>query len=81
MFNLGYYWPSIFKDSKNYVRRCDSCQIIGRIVVSDEMPLKPRVIIEPFEQWALNCVGPIKTPSNGKKYILVRTDYVTKWVE
>ena len=22
---LGYYWPSIFKDTKEYVKRCDSC--------------------------------------------------------
>eukprot|EP00253_Pinus_taeda_P012991 PITA_12991 len=45
------------------------------------MPLKPQVLIEPFEQWALDFVGPINPPSNGKRYILVCTDYVTKWVE
>ncbi len=45
------------------------------------MPLKPQVLIEPFEQWALDFVGPINLPSNGKKYILVCIDYVTKWVE
>lgn len=78
---MGYYWPAIFKDSKAYVKRCDSCQRVGRPIVSDEMPLKPQVLIEPFEQWALDFVGPINPPSNGKKYILVCTDYVTKWVE
>eukprot|EP00253_Pinus_taeda_P002703 PITA_02703 len=45
------------------------------------MPLKPQVLIEPFEQWALDFVGPINPPSNGKRYILVCTDYVTKWTE
>lgn len=45
------------------------------------MSLKPQVLIEPFEQWALYFVGPINPPSNGKRYILVCTDYVTKWVE
>ena len=45
------------------------------------MPLKPQVLIEPFEQWDFDFVGPINPPSNGKKYILVCTDYVTKWVE
>ena len=81
MLKLGYYWPSIFKYSKNYVKRCDSCQRIGRPVASDQMPLKPHLLIEPFEQWALDFMGPINPPSNGKKYILVCTDYVTKWVE
>eukprot|EP00253_Pinus_taeda_P018169 PITA_18169 len=45
------------------------------------MPLKPQLVIEPFERWALDFVGPINPPSNQKTYILVATDYVTKWVE
>lgn len=54
---------------------------IGRPLALDEMPLKPQVLIEPFEQWALEFVGPINLPSNGNKYIMVCTDYVIMWVE
>jgi hypothetical protein len=32
-------------------------------VRADEMPLQPQVIIEPFERWALDFVGPINPPS------------------
>ena len=45
------------------------------------MPLQPQVLIEPFEKWASDFIGPINSPSKQKKYILVCTDYVTKWVE
>ena len=45
------------------------------------MPLQPQVLIEPFERWALDFVGPITPASKGKSYILVCTDYVTKWIE
>ena len=45
------------------------------------MPLQPQVLIEPFEKWALDFVGPINPPSKQKNYVLVCTDYVTKWVE
>lgn len=45
------------------------------------MPLQPQFAIEPFERWALDFIGPINPMSKCKKYILVCTDYVTKWVE
>ena len=45
------------------------------------MPLFPQVMIEPFEKWAIDFVGPINPTSLNKKHILVCTDFVTKWVE
>jgi len=36
---LRYYWPSIFKDTKEYVKRCDSCQRMGKPTLSNEIPL------------------------------------------
>jgi hypothetical protein len=77
----GYYWPSIFKDATKYVRSYDSFQRIGRPTSSDKIPLQTQVMIEPFEKWALNFVGPISPMSRRKNYILVCMDYVTKWVE
>ena len=40
ILSLGYYWPSIFKDAKEYVRRCDNCQRVGKPDPSNEMPLQ-----------------------------------------
>ena len=54
---------------------------MGRPMSSDEIPLQPQVMIEPFEKWALDFVGPISPMSRKKKYILVCIDYVPKWVE
>ena len=45
------------------------------------MPLTPQVVITPFDKWGMDFIGPIDPPSSGKSYILVCTDYVTKWVE
>ena len=38
-------------------------------------------MIEPFEKWAIDFIGPINPTSLNKKNILVFTNFVTKWVE
>ena len=45
------------------------------------MSLQPQIVLETFEKWALDFVGPINPSSRQKSYILIYTDYVTKWVE
>ena len=79
--HLGYYWPTLFRDAKNYVKSCDSCQWMGRPVQADEMPLQAQALLDPFEKFALDFVVPISPMSHKKRYILVYTDYVTQWVE
>eukprot|EP00253_Pinus_taeda_P007096 PITA_07096 len=81
VLQTGYYWPIIFKDANKFVQACDSCQRAGCPSQWDEMPLKLQLVIEPFERWDLDFVGPINPPSNQKTYILVATKHVTKWVE
>jgi hypothetical protein len=68
-YRQGYYWPTIFKDAKKFVQACDSCQRAGNLVKLMKMPLKPQLVIEPFERWALDFVGPINPSSNQKTYI------------
>ena len=41
ILNSGYYWPTLFKDAKTYVKSCDNCQRIGKPVQYDEIPLQP----------------------------------------
>ena len=37
---------------------------------------------EPFKQWGIDFIGEIYPPSSGQhKWILMATDYFTKWVE
>ena len=38
-------------------------------------------MVEPFDRWDLDFVGPINSHSRQKTYILVSTDCMMKWVE
>ena len=66
VLNSGYRWPTLFKDAKTYVKSSDNFQRMEKPVQSNEMPLQPQVLIEPFERWAPEFVGPI-TPISKKK--------------
>ena len=43
---------------------------MGKPTNSTQMSLHPQVVIEPFKQWGIDFIGPINSPSKGKKNIL-----------
>ena len=78
----GYYWPTLFRDTHAYARKCQICQVnVGR----ERRPaflLQPIIVQNPFEQWGLDVVDEID-PNSSKlyKYILTTTDYFSKWTK
>jgi hypothetical protein len=63
-----------------FVKRCDRCQRTGNIGRRQEMALRNIMEVELFDVWGIDFMGPF-VPSDGKMYILVAVDYVSKWVE
>ncbi|XP_075108836.1 uncharacterized protein LOC142180687 [Nicotiana tabacum] len=55
-------------------------QRTGTITKNHEMPLKNILVVELFDVWGIDFMGPFPY-SNGHRYILVAVDYVSKWVE
>jgi hypothetical protein len=54
---------------------------MGKTNAVDEMPLQGQVVLEHFEKCCLDFLGPINLMYGRRRYILVCTYYVTKWVE
>ncbi|XP_073131632.1 uncharacterized protein [Henckelia pumila] len=80
IFKCGFYWPSLFKDTHSFCKSCENCQKMGSISKRNMMPLNPIMIIEIFDSWGIDFMGPFSL-SFGFTYILVAVDYVSKWIE
>nr|GEZ68391.1 reverse transcriptase domain-containing protein [Tanacetum cinerariifolium] len=79
VFDSGFYWPTIYKDAFELVKRCDSCQRQGKISQKDEMPQNSIQVCEIFDVWGIDFMGPFPS-SKGNKYILVAVNYLSKRV-
>nr|XP_023929875.1 uncharacterized protein LOC112041189 [Quercus suber] len=77
----GYWWPNMQKEAHEYVKRCDQCQRFAPNIHQPGGNLNPLSSPWPFAQWGLDIVGPFPKAVGNKKYLLVGTDYFTKWVE
>ncbi|BBH09121.1 transposable element gene [Prunus dulcis] len=69
--------PSKPRTLDQIVRRC---QRTGNISSRNQMPLTPILIVEIFDVWGIDFMGPFPS-SYGFIYILLAVDYVSKWVE
>ena len=76
----GFYWPTLFRDCAEWVKLCDRCQKIGNISSRNEMPLKGIMVVQIFDVWGIDFMGPFPQ-SFGNLYIMLAVDYVSKWVE
>ena len=77
----GYWWPNMQREALEYVRKCDQCQRFAPSIHQPGGILNPLSSLWPFTQWGLDIMGPFPKAVGNKKYLLVGTDYFTKWVE
>ncbi|MCO5596612.1 hypothetical protein L7F22_050679 [Adiantum nelumboides] len=76
----GYVWPSMHADVQHWCRSCHNCQVNGnkRLLYG---PRQAIIANGPFEKWGIDAMGPLPRTANGKLYIFVAIDYMTRWVE
>lgn len=76
-----YYWPRMYHDIVEYVRSCARCQKAKRDYHPSNPPMAPLPLVDRFERWHIDILGPLNKTKEGYEYILMCVDSCTKWVE
>ncbi|UYV62531.1 hypothetical protein LAZ67_2000954, partial [Cordylochernes scorpioides] len=77
-----YFWPSMLKDVSEFVKTCHLCQSrkgSNQLPSGLLQPIPPANF--PFERIGIDFVGPLPSTKNRKKWIIVLTDYYTRYAE
>ena len=78
----GYFWPTMLEDCFTYYKGCQECQKFGSVQRVPASVMNPIIKPWPFRGWGIDLIGQIyPLSSKNHKFILVATDYFTKWVE
>ncbi|XP_071727500.1 uncharacterized protein [Rutidosis leptorrhynchoides] len=81
IMQLRYYWPSMYRDAAEVIRKCQSCQLHAPVSKAPRHPMIPVASPWPFCKWVIDIVGPFPAGPGGVKFLVVAIDYFTKWVE
>jgi hypothetical protein len=66
---------------RSYVRGCEACQKANPANKPAATTLHPVPVKGLFHRWGIDMVGPLTETKEGNKYLLVATEYLTKWPE
>ena len=75
------WWPLLYTSLYEYVGTCSTCQMAKRPVGLKHAPLQPLSVLNPFEIWVTDILGPLIPDPHGNKYILVCCDSLSSWPE
>ena len=81
ILRAGYFWPSIFKDCVNTVKKCHPCQVFACNMRSHPALLHPIFTVGPFTKWGLDFMDCNLASARGHHHIIVAIDYFMKWAE
>ena len=75
------YWVKYKLNVIDWCRKCAPCQKRKYPTKSMKAPMKQYQVGEPMERIAIDILGPLPESNAGNKYIMIVTDYFTRWTE
>ena len=75
-----YFWPNSYKDTVEYVDKCDTCN--RRMLRKKQAELQETTEAQfPFQILHIDLCGPYVLSSQGNNYILTAVDRYSNWIE
>ena len=74
-----FWWPSMRKDDKLWLKACPMCQINQRKDRAHHDEMHRLDVPAAFHRWFLDFIGELATSLKGNRWILVAVDYTTNW--
>ena len=76
-----FYWPSMNKDCQRYIKACEICQRTDKAKPKHNPMVERQVVTQPWQDLAIDIVGPFPAAVGGFKYLLTCIDNATRWPE
>ncbi|KAI5055206.1 hypothetical protein GOP47_0030351 [Adiantum capillus-veneris] len=75
-----FFWPRMRQAVSDTLRHCITCQ---QVIIPTQEPghLSPITVDRPFQLVGWDIMGPFSPTINGNRYIIVATEYLTRWCE
>jgi hypothetical protein len=67
ILHAGYFWPSIFKDCIEAVKKCPPCQVFNKKAHNHPTTLHPIIAIGPFATWGIDFMQCKPTSTGGAR--------------
>jgi len=75
----AYYWPGLKQDVIRWCRECEVCAQCKGPPTRRQGRLHKKITGAPLDIVAVDVLSGLPVTPDGKKYVLVLTDYFTKW--
>ena len=76
-----YYWPNMYKGVAHWCNSCVDCAMKKIPRRAHKAPLLPIPVQGAFDRIAMDALGPFPPSHDGNRYIIVFSDYYTRWPE
>ncbi|GBN31098.1 Retrovirus-related Pol polyprotein from transposon 17.6, partial [Araneus ventricosus] len=78
----NYFWHKLYSQVKRYIGSCHSCIQRRGFHKNFKAPIQKIPTADyPFQKVAFDAIGPLVTSKHGNKWIIVMSDYFTRYAE